>query len=68
MTREKLDRLRRLAEAGAVEKDSVGRWRPKGEEARPTELKTAAPEAPWIKPLSSYEQRETTVVEGLRYG
>jgi len=22
----------------------------------------------WIKPLSSYERRETTVVEGLRYG
>jgi hypothetical protein len=22
----------------------------------------------WIKPLSCYERRETTVVEGLRYG
>jgi hypothetical protein len=22
----------------------------------------------WIKPISSYERRETTVVEGLRYG
>ena len=22
----------------------------------------------WIKPLSSYERKETTVVEGLRYG
>jgi hypothetical protein len=24
--------------------------------------------ARWIKPLSSYERRETTIVEGLRYG
>ena len=24
--------------------------------------------SPWIKPLSCYERRETTVVEGLRYG
>jgi hypothetical protein len=22
----------------------------------------------WVKPLSCYERRETTVVEGLRYG
>jgi hypothetical protein len=30
-----------------------------------------APEAEharWIKPLSCYERRETTIVEGLRYG
>jgi hypothetical protein len=45
------------------------------------ELKAAAPEpesqpiepepgarSRWIKPLSCYERRETTVVEGLRYG
>jgi hypothetical protein len=24
--------------------------------------------APWIRPLSDYERRETTIVEGLRYG
>jgi hypothetical protein len=32
---------------------------------------TAAPEtehAPWIRPLSCYERRETTIVEGTRYG
>ena len=28
----------------------------------------AAAHAPWLKPLSSYERRETTTVEGLRYG
>jgi len=28
----------------------------------------AAAHSPWIKPLSCYERRETTVVEGLRYG
>jgi hypothetical protein len=22
----------------------------------------------WVKPLSCYERRETTIVEGLRYG
>jgi hypothetical protein len=28
------------------------------------------PDAPsrWIQPLSTYERRETTIVEGLRYG
>jgi hypothetical protein len=24
--------------------------------------------APWVRPLSTYERKETTVVEGLRYG
>jgi hypothetical protein len=40
------------------------------------ELKPATPEpldsrpriAPWVKPISCYERRETTVIEGLRYG
>ena len=40
-------------------------------------MTTAAPEAerierpapaPWIRPLADYERRETTIVEGLRYG
>jgi hypothetical protein len=29
---------------------------------------TPAASQPWIKPISSYERKETTVVEGLRYG
>jgi hypothetical protein len=31
------------------------------------EPESAAPPR-WIKPLSCYERRETTIVEGLRYG
>jgi hypothetical protein len=27
-----------------------------------------ATHAPWVKSISSYERKETTVVEGLRYG
>lgn len=23
---------------------------------------------PWVRPISDYERKETTVVEGLRYG
>ena len=28
----------------------------------------AASHAPWIKPIGDYEWKETTIVEGLRYG
>jgi hypothetical protein len=28
----------------------------------------AVAHAPWIRPIGDYERRETTVVEGLRYG
>jgi hypothetical protein len=28
----------------------------------------AVARAPWVRPLGDYERRETTVVEGLRYG
>jgi hypothetical protein len=28
----------------------------------------AATHAPWVRPLSCYERKETTLVEGLRYG
>jgi hypothetical protein len=37
-------------------------------------LKETLPEAmsvvhaPWIRPIGDYERRETTIVEGLRYG
>ncbi len=30
--------------------------------------KPAAAHARWIRPLACYERRETTIVEGLRYG
>jgi hypothetical protein len=28
----------------------------------------AVAHAPWVRPIGDYERRETTVVEGLRYG
>jgi hypothetical protein len=30
--------------------------------------KPAAAYPPWVKPISCYQRRETTTVEGLRYG
>lgn len=73
-----VDRLRRLAVGGAVEKDVAGRWRITGggAEEKDDEPKSD-PRAPdpgaedptrWVKPLSCYERRETTILEGLRYG
>jgi hypothetical protein len=37
-------------------------------EADHTEPELAAAHAPWVKSISSYERKETTIVEGLRYG
>jgi hypothetical protein len=36
-------------------------------EPQPIEPEPGA-QSRWIRPLSCYERRETTVVEGLRYG
>jgi hypothetical protein len=36
-------------------------------EPQPIEPEPGA-QSRWVKPLSCYERRETTVVEGLRYG
>jgi hypothetical protein len=36
-------------------------------EPEPQPIESGA-QSRWIKPLSCYERRETTVVEGLRYG
>ena len=36
-------------------------------EPKPTEPEPGA-QSRWLKPLSCYERRETTIVEGLRYG
>jgi hypothetical protein len=37
-------------------------------EPKPPELQSATAHAPWIKSILSYERKETTIVEGLRYG
>jgi hypothetical protein len=74
-----IDRLKRLAARGAVER-VAGRWRIVGEEDEPEpiaskpELQPIKPEpepgaqSRWVKSLACYERKETTVVEGLRYG
>lgn len=71
------ERLRQLASRGIVEKDAAGRWRLTEVEEEPDDdvpvtLRTPEPEpgaqSRWLKPLSCYERKETTVVEGLRYG
>ena len=37
-------------------------------EADPIEPRPTTAHAPWIRPIGDYERRETTIVEGLRYG
>jgi hypothetical protein len=32
------------------------------------DAKPAAAPAPWIRPISRYERRQTTLLEGTRYG
>jgi hypothetical protein len=70
------DRLRRLMRRGEVEK--VGSvWRLARDdqdepEPQPVDPRALGPEpgaqSRWVKPLSAYDRKETTVVEGLRYG
>jgi hypothetical protein len=72
------ERLRQLARRGIVEKDTTGRWRlteeaeERAEDDVPVTMAAPKPDpgaqSRWVKPLSTYERRETTVVEGLRYG
>ena len=76
------ERLRQLARRGIVEKDATGRWRLTEKELEPNDdvpVTTATPEADrlepapdtpsrWVRPIGDYERRETTIVEGLRYG
>jgi hypothetical protein len=37
-------------------------------EPQPLELQSPAAHARWVRPIGDYERRETTIVEGLRYG
>jgi hypothetical protein len=37
-------------------------------EPEPSDSRSRVADKRWVKPLSSYERKETTVVEGLRYG
>lgn len=45
----------------------AGSGRRRSDELQPVEPEPGA-QLRWVKPLSCYERRETTVVEGLRYG
>jgi hypothetical protein len=80
-TRERLERLRAR---GLIEKDAEGRWGPEGAAERNAAPAVAAfelaaePEADrvdprpatvlWAKSIASYDRRETTFIEGRRYG
>jgi hypothetical protein len=63
-------------EAEGGKEPSAAERRRTGPSAAVAELTAAAAEpepepgaqSRWIKPLSCYERRETTIVEGLRYG
>jgi hypothetical protein len=48
--------------------DRVAELRPATPEAEPPESRSAVAHAPWIRNINDYERRETTIVEGLRYG
>jgi hypothetical protein len=43
-----------------------------GKEPQPLEAtlepKLQSTHAPWVRPIGDYERRETTIVEGARYG
>jgi|HubBroStandDraft_2_1064218.scaffolds.fasta_scaffold349955_2 hypothetical protein len=53
--------------AGAGPYDGAAELKPAAREPEPQPIEPGA-QSRWIKPLSCYERRETTVVEGLRYG
>ena len=67
-------------EQGAVRCD--GRWRElevmaapyaaaavtAAEKPKPVDQTPATTHAPWVKNIGCYERKETTIVEGLRYG
>jgi hypothetical protein len=39
-----------------------------GEKPERPDPQPAVVHTPWVKPIGDYERRETTLVEGLRYG
>jgi hypothetical protein len=54
------------AERRGAPYDRVAELTPATPEPEPVKPEGAFPR--WVRPISCYERRETTVVEGLRYG
>ena len=53
----------------AAEPDPVERQSTEASDlCQPIDSAPATAHSRWLKPLSCYERRETTIVEGLRYG
>ena len=56
--------LKAAAETDPVERQSTEA----SDLCQPINSAPATAHSRWVKPLSCYERRETTIVEGLRYG
>jgi hypothetical protein len=54
------------AERRAAPYDRAAELTPAAPEPEPVKLEGAF--SRWVRPIGDYERRETTVVEGLRYG
>jgi hypothetical protein len=65
MDREPLTALRESIDMTPAAPDSIIMAE---EQPEPLEPKPAVAHTRWIRPLADYERRETTVVEGQRYG
>jgi hypothetical protein len=64
MTGEELIQLRDAIDITLASPDSIAA------EEKPERLdpQLAVAHAPWVRPIGDYERRETTIVEGMRYG
>jgi hypothetical protein len=60
-------RWQRLARCGLIEKRADGRWQA-APEPQPIEPEPVIAHAPWIRSISSYNRRESSELQGSRYG
>jgi hypothetical protein len=64
MTREELTALRDAIAMTLALPDSITAE----EKPERLDLQPAAAHARWVRPIGDFERKETTIVEGLRYG
>jgi hypothetical protein len=64
------DILRRMGEVSPSDIPAQSGIEPQPLEATPEPQlpEIQSTHAPWVRPISDYERRETTIVEGQRYG
>jgi hypothetical protein len=68
MTREELAAVRDDGAAQLTAAPEAERSFPRVGKSDLLDPRSAAAHTPWIRPLSDYERKETTIVEGSRYG